>query len=125
MQEITIITENRVGVLAEVCELLGRGGINIEAICAQGLGDSGLIRLVTGDVRTAERELKLAGYSYRTAEILIVKLNDNPGELGKVARKLSRADIDIESLYVLSKNRGVTEVAIKPSDCKAAERALK
>ena len=125
MQEITVITENKVGVLADICGLLGRSGVNIEAISAQGLGESGIIRLVTGDVKTAVRELERAGAKIRVAEILTVKLNDQPGELGKIARKLARAGVDIESLYLLSKNRGVMEVAIKPGDLNAARLALK
>ena len=125
VQEITVITENKVGVLADICGLLGRSGVNIEAISAQGLGESGIIRLVTGDVKTAVRELERAGAKIRVAEILTVKLNDQPGELGKIARKLARAGVDIESLYLLSKNRGVMEVAIKPGDLNAARLALK
>ena len=125
MQEITIITENKVGVLAQVCGLLGNSGVNIEAISAQGLGDSGLIRLVTGDTATAKKALERGGFAFKTGEIITIKLNDSPGELYKVTRKLSRAGVDIESLYLLSKSKGVFEVAIKPGDEAAARRALK
>jgi len=126
MQEITIITQNKVGALAEICELLGKNGVNIEAISAYGLGDSGVIRLVTGDVATASRALGTKkGVSVKTSEVLVVKLNDQPGELGKIARKLARAEVDIESLYILSRERGVTEVAIRADDIEAARRAIK
>lgn len=126
MQEITIMTENKVGALAEICELLGSHGINIESISAQGLGESGLIRVVTGDTATAAKALSnRKGFSVRTGEILIVKVNDEPGELGKIARKLARAEIDIESMYLLSKQKGVMEVAIKASDIGAAMKAIK
>lgn len=125
MEEITIITENKVGVLAKISGLLGNSGVNIETISAHGLGDSGLVRLVTGDTMTAKKVLSQNGFSYRTGEILVVKLSDAPGELGKVTKKLSQAGVDIESLYILSKNKGVTEVAIKPGDLAAAQRALK
>jgi hypothetical protein len=126
MQEITIITANRVGTLAEICELLGGAGVNIEAISAHGLGDSGVIRVVTGDIATAKKALGgKKGITFKVSDILVVRLSDQPGELGKIARRLSRAGIDIESLYVLSKNRGVTEVAIKAGDAAAAARAIK
>ncbi|HIH18657.1 TPA: ACT domain-containing protein [Candidatus Micrarchaeota archaeon] len=126
MQEITIMTENRVGALAEICEILGNRGINIESISAQGLGESGLIRVVTGDATTAAKALSnRKGFSVRTGDILIVKVNDEPGELGKIARKLARAEIDIESMYLLSRQKGVMEVAIKASDMGAAMKAIK
>ena len=126
MQEITIITENKVGALAEICELLGKNGINIEAISAHGLGDSGFIRVVTGDAATAKRVLGTRkGARISAGDILVVKVNDEPGELGKIARRLARAEVDIESMYLLSKSRGVMEVAIKTGDMGAAARALK
>jgi hypothetical protein len=126
MQEITIITQNKVGQLAEICELLGSRGINIESISAQGLGDSGVIRVVTGDAATAASALKSRkGVTVRTSDILTVKLNDEPGELGKIARKLARAEVDIESMYLLSKQKGVMEVAIKTEDLQAAMKAIK
>lgn len=126
MQEITIITENRVGALAEICELLGKNGVNIEAISAQGLGESGLIRVVTGDAATAKRALSAKkGITCRSGDILVVKMADQPGELGKIARRLARAEVDIESMYLLSKSRGVMEVAIKTGDLGAALRAIK
>ena len=125
MEEITIITENKVGILAKISGLLGNSGVNIETISAHGLGDSGLIRIVTGDTVTAKKALSLNGFSFKTGEILVVKLSDSPGELGKITKKLSRAGVDIESLYILSKNKGVTEVAIKPGNFAAAQKALK
>lgn len=126
MQEITIITENRVGALAEICELLGKSGVNIESISAHGLGESGLIRVVTGDAATAAKALSSKKrISYKSGDILIVKVNDQPGELGKIARRLARAEVDIESMYLLSKSRGVMEVAIKTGDLGAALRAIK
>ncbi|VVC04902.1 ACT domain protein [Candidatus Burarchaeum australiense] len=126
MQEITIITQNKVGALAEICELLGSRGVNIESICAQGVGDSGVIRVVTGDAATAASALRARkGVSISTGDILTVKLNDEPGELGKIARKLARAEVDIESMYLLSKQKGVMEVAIKTGDLFAAMKAIK
>ncbi|MCX8198044.1 MAG: ACT domain-containing protein [Candidatus Micrarchaeota archaeon] len=125
MEEITIITENKVGVLAKVCGLLGSAGVNIEAISAQGLGDSGLIRLITGDTVTAKKALTKAGFTFKTGNVIIIKLNDAPGELYKVTRKLAQAGVDIESLYLLSKSKGLVEVAIKAADESAARKALK
>ncbi len=125
MEEITIITENKLGVLAKISELLGKSGVNIETISAHGLGSSGLVRLVTGDTATAKKVLSQNGFSYKTGEIIVVKISDSPGELGKITKKISRAGVDIESLYILSKSKGFTEVAIRPGDIAAAQKALK
>ncbi|MEW6329762.1 MAG: ACT domain-containing protein [Candidatus Micrarchaeota archaeon] len=125
MKEVTIVTKNRVGALADVCEALGKFGVNIQAISAQGIGDSGVIRLITTDEKTAQKVLERAGFSVRLGDVLTLKLFDRPGELGKIARKLANAEISIDSVYILGKERGSTEVAITAGKIEEAARALK
>ena len=126
MQEITIITENKVGILADICELLGGSGVNIEAISAQGLGDSGLIRIITGDATTANRVLSKTGHKIKTSDILVIDMVDRPGELAKITRKISKSGVNVESLYILTKNRGgMTSVAIKTDNIEATKNAIK
>ncbi len=125
MDEITIITENKVGIVADICELLGSNGINVESISAQGLGDSGVIRVITGDTTSATKTLNRAGYKFRTSEVLVVKVNDVPGELGKVARRIAKNNIDIECIYLLSKQKGIMELAVKTNNILLARRVLK
>jgi len=58
-------------------------------------------------------------------DVLVVKLDDVPGALGKLARRLARKGVDIESVYLLSRSKGFTEVAIKTGDLAAAKEAVK
>jgi len=126
LQEITIITKNEVGVLSKICGLLGNYGVNIETISAQGLGESGLIRIVTKDASTAKKILEREGYSIKSGEIVVVRIKDAPGELYKVTKKISQAKIDIESLYLLSKEKGGNvEIAIKTNDIDQTKKILK
>lgn len=126
MQEITIVTENKVGILADICELLGGSGVNIEAISAQALGDSGLIRVVTSDVNTANRVLTKSGHKFKTSDIIVVDMVDRPGELAKIARKIAKSGVNVESLYILTKNKnGLTSVAIKSDNLAATMGAIK
>ena len=125
MKEITIISENRVGALAYICELLGGNGINIESITAYGIGDAGVVRLVTEDVESARRSLSKTHHRVIVGDVLVVKLDDVPGALGKLARRLARKGVDIESVYLLSRSKGFTEVAIKTGDLAAAKEAVK
>lgn len=125
MQEITVISENKVGALAGICELLGGNGINIESINAYGIGDAGVVRLVTEDVESAKRALSKTNLRVIVGDVLVVKLDDVPGSLGKLARRLARKGVDIESIYLLSRSKGFTEVAIKTADLAAAKEAMK
>jgi len=125
MKQITVLTENRVGALADVCTALGNVGVNIKAITAQGQGDYGIIRLVTEDTTTAKSVLEKAGYKITLADIMVVDLTDRPGELGKIARKLSNSGVDIECIYILGRENGKVQVAIKPNSIEMAAKALR
>ena len=50
------------------------------------------------------------------AEVIVVKMINRPGELGKLTRKLANRGVNLESLYIVSRKMDITEVAIKPVD---------
>ncbi len=125
MKQLTIFVENRVGALASVCELLGGRGVNLEAIAAYGEDGGGVIRVVTGDSQSAKKALSSSRYRFEEAEVATVKINDSPGELGKLARRIANAGVNIECIYLLSKSKGAAEFAIKPDSIERLQRALK
>ncbi|MFV2040361.1 MAG: ACT domain-containing protein [Candidatus Hydrothermarchaeales archaeon] len=116
MDQITILVEDRPGALADICEAFGRSGVNIKAISAEGLGEAGVIRIVTGDVNTATRALGREGFNYRVAEIVSIRLPDKPGELGKVTRRLADEEINIQYIYILGREKGATDIALRVGD---------
>jgi hypothetical protein len=117
MKEITIIAGNDVGSLAAVAETLGSVGVNIEAISAYGLDGKAIFRLITSDVSTTLKALsRLPGVSVKESDTLVYRMINRPGELGKIARKLANRNINLESLYIVSRKQDFTEVAIRPSE---------
>ncbi|MCX6768396.1 MAG: ACT domain-containing protein [Candidatus Micrarchaeota archaeon] len=117
MKEISVIVENRIGTLASIAEALGGAGVNIEAVSAYGQGANAIFRLVTKDALSAKKALeKITGIREITvADIIIVKMANRPGELGKITRKLANRRVDLESVYILGRiSNDFTEVAIKP-----------
>ncbi|MEM2175382.1 MAG: ACT domain-containing protein [Candidatus Micrarchaeia archaeon] len=131
MKEITVFVPNKVGALAEVAEVLGENGINIISVSAVGIGEKGVIRLITSDEKSAINVLAKylatktgGGYEMKIGDVIIVKLVDRPGELAKVCRKLARANINLEAVYLLREKDGV-EVAIKPEKLETAIKELK
>jgi hypothetical protein len=116
MDQITILVEDRPGALADICEAFGHSGVNIKAISAEGLGEAGVIRIVTGDVNTAKRALNREGFNYRVAEIVSIRLPDKPGELGKVTRRLADEEINIQYIYILGREKGATDIALRVGD---------
>jgi len=123
MKEITVIVENRIGTLANIAEALGGAGVNIEAIAAYGQGTNAVFRVVTKDPISAKKSLeKLTGIREITvSDILVIKMANRPGELGKITRKLSNRKVDLESVYILGKtDHAFTDVAIKPVEAQMA-----
>lgn len=127
MKEITIIAKNEVGALAAVAEALGGVGVNIEAISAYEKDNKAVFRVLTNDVTTTLKTISKIPNMYASeADILVLSMPNQPGELGKITRKLANKNVNLESLYIVGKKDSSTEVAVKPAraDFQKAREAL-
>lgn len=127
MKELTVRAKNAVGSLAAVSEALGGVGVNIEAISCYGSGENAIFRILTADVTTALKSLsRIPDIEVKESDILVAKLINRPGELGKITRKLANSGVSLESLYIISRKDDYTEVALKPakSDVEKAREVL-
>jgi hypothetical protein len=124
MEQITVLVQDTPGALADICEAFGRNGINIKAISAEGLGEAGIIHIITGDMNTAKKTLTREGYIFSINEIVAVRLPDRPGELGKITRKLADESVNIQYIYILGKEKGKTDIAFKVREIEDAKAAL-
>lgn len=116
MKEITVVSKNEVGTLAAIAEALGNVGVNIEAISAYEKDSNAVFRVVTNDVITATKALsRIPDTKVHEGSVLLIKLQNRPGELGKLTRKLANKSINLESVYIVSKQNDFTEVAVKPA----------
>lgn len=118
MKEITIVASNDVGSLAAVAEILGGVGVNIEAVSAYGRDGDAIFRIITNDYTTAVKSLSKLPNVKRVheADVIIVKMMNRPGELGKITRRLANRGVNLESLYIVSRKQDFTEVAVKPQE---------
>jgi len=124
MKQFSIEIKNRVGELARVTEILAESAINIVAIASESAGQKPMIHIVTGDHASARRALEQSGRDFKEQDILVVKVLDRPGELAKVARRLARSAVNVESIYIFGKVRGYTEFAMAVDDLVKAKKIL-
>lgn len=126
MKQFDVVVDNRIGALADVCDLLAQNAINIKALATEGRDGTGIVRLVTEDENTTKDVLSRSRIPFRVSDILALKLMDRPGELAKVAKLLLKARVNIESLYILGRDpeKRETEIAIKVDDIASAKRVL-
>jgi hypothetical protein len=123
LKQFDVVIEDRIGALADVCDLLAQHAINIKALATEGRG-TGIVRLVTEDENTTKDVLSKSKIPFKVSDILSLKLMDRPGELAKVAKLLLKAKVNIESMYILGRDGSETDIAVKVDDISAATRAL-
>jgi hypothetical protein len=97
MHDLEIALENHPGALAEMGEALGRAGVSIEG----GGVWNGVAHFLFHDGRAAVRTLEAAGIRVvRVNEVVTLRLRQGePGQLGKVARRMAEAGVNIEVQY--------------------------
>ncbi|MEM3412000.1 MAG: ACT domain-containing protein [archaeon] len=125
MKQITLKIKNEPGALADLCGALGDKGVNIISIFAGALDSEGLVYIITEDEKTTEKILRDKKINYRSEEIIELKILDRPGELAKVARLLAFERINIQSIFLLSKEKGVVTLALRTDDLEKTKEVLK
>lgn len=124
-KEFKVFVQDKPGELARVTEALAAGPVNIKAIASEVSNERPFFRIVTNDITTTERALKNAGLEFKLQEVINIELLDRPGELAKVAKRLARAGVNVESIYILGTKAGKTEMALNVSDAAKALEVLK
>lgn len=105
MMEFTVFVKNEAGNLADILNVLGKYAVNISSIVSEGTRNDGPVKIVTDDVETAKRALEELGIPFETKEVILVRVLNQPGELGNVAKMLGDVDINIEAVYRLGNGR--------------------
>src|SRR2546430_15711673 len=109
--KIGVETGDRPGIIAEIGEVFGHARLYIKAAAAFAHGGRGYLHFVVDDADRALATLKVAGGTVRTTrEVLVVSLDDRPGELGRYARRLSDAGVNIAALYMARERAGAREL---------------
>ena len=124
--DLTITVEDQPGELARIGETLGNAGINIEGLAGFTAQGQGFIHVLVEDAAGARQALDGAGLKVSDeADALVMDLPsegiDRPGTLGQMARKLADAGVNVQAIYIATKNRGVAVT----SDNAKAQAALR
>jgi hypothetical protein len=105
MKDLTITLQDRPGTLADLGEATGKAGINIEGVCVTTGGGSAEVHVLVDDAAAAREALGSAGIAVAgESDVLVIDVEDRPGTLGEVARKLADAGLDAEEESMLSRS---------------------
>jgi hypothetical protein len=106
--DLVIEIENSPGALAEVAAAISDAGVNIAAATCFGEGERAELHVLVPHAGAARHLLAIShvGVS-REREVVVVDVEDRPGVLADLTRKIARAGVNLDLVYVATQNRVV------------------
>ncbi len=119
-KDLAVELSDQPGTLAALGEALGKAGVNIEGLCGVPAGGKAVLHVLVEDAVAARQAVQRAGLSVLgEQDVLVLNLEDRPGSLGAVARKIANAGVNVTLVYLATRTR----VVIGASDLAKAKAA--
>ena len=110
--ELVLRADDRVGVLAEVCALLGDMGISLLSVGVFADNGTASIHLVTSSQSYARDALRDAGFRIDERDVIMIELPHRSGFLCRVIEALARKDISVRTLQATVAEDSATGVVV-------------
>lgn len=125
LKQVSIFTENKVGYISNIVNLLGNAGINIRSLQIADSSDFGILRLIVDDYQKALDLAYKEGYTARVTDVVGIIVPDKPNGLSEVLQILANNDIDIDYMYVfVGKSNAGAQAILKTQDIQKTEQVL-
>jgi hypothetical protein len=119
--DLVIDIENTPGALAQVAAAISDAGVNIAAATCIGPGERAELHILVPHAEAARHSLAISHVAVsREREVVVVEVDDRPGVLADLTRKIARAGVNLDLVYVATRNR----VVFGASDLDALKAAL-
>ncbi|MDX6284779.1 MAG: hypothetical protein QOG53_264 [Frankiales bacterium] len=121
---MTVILTDRPGELARLGEVAGDAGVNLQGLAAFTGEGKGVVHVLVEDGETGrcQEAFEQAGIGVAdTREVLVVDVEDKPGTLGELTRRLADANVNIELAYTTF---GGVKLVVATEDLQSARAAL-
>src|SRR4051794_30647589 len=106
--DLVIDIENTPGALARVAAAISDAGVNIAAATCLGAGDHAELHILVPHAEAARHALAISHLAVsREREVVVVEVDDRPGVLADLTRTIARAGVDLDLVYVATRNRVV------------------
>jgi hypothetical protein len=104
--DLIIDVDNTPGALAEVAAAISDAGVNIAAATCIGPGDRAELHILVPHAGAARHALAISHLAVsREREVVVVDAQDRPGVLADLTRRIARAGVDLDLVYVATRNR--------------------
>ena len=106
--DLVIDIENTPGALARVATAISDAGVNIAAATCVGPGDRAELHILVPHAGAVRHALGISQLAVtREREVVVVEVQDRPGVLADLTRQIARAGVNLELVYVATRNRVV------------------
>jgi len=106
--DLVIDIENTPGALARVAAAISDAGVNIAAATCVGPGDSAEMHILVKHAEAARHSLAISHLAVsREREVVVVNVEDRPGVLADLTRRIAKSGVDLDLVYVATGNRVV------------------
>ncbi len=106
--DLVIEVENEPGALARVAAAISDAGVNIAAATCTGAAERAQLHILVPHAEAAKHALAITNQAVTSErEVVVVQAKDQPGELADMARKVAKAGINLDLVYVATGSRVV------------------
>ena len=126
IKQISIFVENQPGKLAELTRLLADADIDLRTLSLADTRDFGILRVIVNKPDETEKLLKENDWTYKTAEVIGVKLPDRPGGVADVLEVINEAKVNVEYMYAfVNRIPGRADTVFRVDDIETTVKALR
>jgi hypothetical protein len=106
--DLVIDVDNTTGALAQVAAAISDAGVNIAAATCVGPGERAELHILVPHAEAAKHSLAISHLAVtREREVVVVDVQDRPGVLADLTRRIAKAGVDLDLVYVATRNRVV------------------
>jgi hypothetical protein len=106
--DLVIDVENTPGALADVAAAISDAGVNIAAATCVGPGERAELHILVPHPGAVQHALGISHLAVtRVREVVVVDVEDRPGVLADLTRKIAKHGVDLDLVYVATQNRVV------------------
>jgi hypothetical protein len=108
MVDLVIDVENTPGALADVTAAISDAGVNIAAATCVGPAERAELHILVKHAEAARHSLAISHVAVtREEEVVVVDVEDRPGVLADLTRRIAKAGVNLDLVYVATRNRVV------------------
>ena len=99
LQQLSLFLENKSGALRAPCDALAAAGIDVLTVSLADTASFGVLRFIVAEPEKARKVLDEAGMVARVTEVVTVEVDNKPGGLAEILRKIDEAGLGVEYTY--------------------------